>query len=64
MCVYIIVQVCVSTVYLLSGDISSLIEGQAATMWVFFLLCFVAILIMRVTHKEIKRPFKVSPETN
>ena len=44
----------------MAGDISSLIEGFSAAVWLFYLLSFTSILIMRFTHRDLKRPFKVS----
>ena len=52
-------QACMTSLYILVGDISSLIQGFSAAQWVFIFLTFISILIMRFTHKDDKRPFKV-----
>lgn len=49
-----------AALYISSGDISSLIESFNAALWVFLFLSFISVLIMRFTHKDDKRPFKVN----
>ena len=48
-----------TAIYISVGDIGSLIQGLSAAQWVFICLAFVSILIMRFTHKDDHRPFKV-----
>ena len=42
------------------GDISKLLDGYSAVAFVFYGLVFAGLLIMRVTHREAPRPFKVN----
>ena len=41
------------------GDISELIEAFSAAAFVFYMLVFISVLIMRVTHRDQPRLFKV-----
>ena len=52
-------QTAMTTMYILAGNIDSLIEGFSASVWLFYILSFISILIMRFTHKDHNRPFKV-----
>lgn len=45
---------------LMVGDISDLIEGCSASVFLFYLLVIIGLIIMRFTHKEEPRLFKVS----
>ena len=56
---YIYLQMVTTSIYIVSGDISTLIESFSASLWVFIFLSFLSILIMRFTHKDDRRPFKV-----
>jgi L-type amino acid transporter 9 len=55
----VILQACMTAIYISVGDIGSLIQGLSAAQWVFICLAFVSVLIMRFTHKDDHRPFKV-----
>ena len=44
---------------ILGGDIEFLLDGYSAVMWIFYGLTFAALLIMRITHSSVKRPYKV-----
>ena len=59
LCMYLCVQVVLTTVYILAGDISDLISSFNASIWTYYCLSFVSLLIMRVTHRHEPRPFKV-----
>ena len=41
------------------GDIEDLIDSFAAASFVFYLLSFLALIIMRITHPKEPRLFKV-----
>ena len=41
------------------GNIGELISAFSAAAFVFYLLVFIALIIMRVTHPNEPRPFKV-----
>ena len=59
LCMCLCVQVVLTTVYILAGDISDLISSFNASIWTYYCLSFVSLLIMRVTHRHEPRPFKV-----
>lgn len=42
------------------GDISKLIEGVSAAIFLIYLLVIIGLMIMRFTYKEEPRLFKVS----
>ena len=48
-----------ATIMISVGDISELIEAFSAAAFVFYMLVFIAVLIMRVTHRNQPRLFKV-----
>ena len=41
------------------SDIEQLINSFNAAAWIFYGLCFASLLIMRITHRRDKRPYKV-----
>ncbi len=41
------------------GDISELLNGLSAAAYLFYILSFSSLLIMRVTRRREPRPFKV-----
>lgn len=45
---------------ILPGDLGSLIEFFSFTAWIFYGLTATALIILRVTHKDLPRPYKVS----
>ena len=48
-----------ATIMISVGDISELIEAFSAAAFVFYMLVFISVLIMRVTHRDQPRLFKV-----
>ena len=48
-----------SGIYIVVWDVDSLIQGFNASGWVFYILVFSGLLVMRLTYREKKRPFKV-----
>ena len=56
---YCFIQCSVASLWVMIGNIESLINSFNATFWVFYGLVFVGILIMRVTHRNQPRPYKV-----
>ena len=42
------------------GNIGELIDSFAAASYTFYLLAFIALLILRITHPSVPRPFRVS----
>ena len=48
-----------ATIMICVGDIGELIGAFAAAAFVFYLLVFIALIIMRFTHPNEPRPFKV-----
>ena len=59
--IYIVlyVQAFMSAIMICIGDIGELIESFSAASFVFYLLSFIALLIMRLTHPKEPRAFKV-----
>ena len=53
-------QASLASVWVLIGNIDSLINSFNAAIWVFYGLVFAGLLIMRVTHRNQPRPFKVT----
>jgi len=53
-------QASLASVWVLIGNIDSLIKSFNAAIWVFYGLVFAGLLIMRVTHRHQPRPFKVT----
>jgi len=47
-------------VCLLCGDIVTLIEFASFLVWMFYGISMVALLVMRYTKRDVKRPFKVN----
>ena len=58
MMLFFILQASIASVYVCVGDVGVLIDGLSAVIWVFYLLIFCAVLILRVTHPELPRRFK------
>ena len=48
-----------SIVFILIGDVDELIDGVSTGVWLFYGIAIAGILIMRVTHKDDPRPYKV-----
>ena len=44
---------------ILVGTINQLIDAFNAASWVFYGLAIGGLLIMRITHEDVPRPFKV-----
>ena len=53
-------QALLASVWVLIGNIDSLIDSFNAAIWVFYGLVFAGFLIMRVTHRDQPRPYKVT----
>ena len=49
-----------SSIYVCVGDIGELIDSFSAASYTFYLLAFIAVLILRITHSSVPRPFGVS----
>jgi len=45
--------------FIISGDIMSLIEFSSFLIWIFCLLAMVALMVMRKTKEDVKRTYKV-----
>ena len=46
------------------SNLSQLVNSYSLAVWIFYGLVFVGLLIMRVTHRDVKRPYKVSAYVN
>ena len=55
----VLLQSVISAVYILMGNIDQLINAFSAALWLFYALGIFGIFIMRITHKDKHRPFKV-----
>ena len=49
----------ISAILVVTGNIDDLVDGASSATWVFYGLTIAALLIMRVTHKDEPRPYKV-----
>ena len=56
----VLLQAMMATIMIGVGDIGELIEAFSAAAFVFYMLVFIAVLIMRVTHRDKPRLFKVT----
>uniref|UniRef100_A0A2S2Q744 B(0,+)-type amino acid transporter 1 n=1 Tax=Sipha flava TaxID=143950 RepID=A0A2S2Q744_9HEMI len=56
----VVLQGLLTLVCLLSGDIISLIEFASFLSWLFYGISMVALLVLRYTKRDVKRPFKVN----
>jgi L-type amino acid transporter 9 len=46
-------------VFIVAGDITSLIDFVSFLIWIFYGLAMVALLVMRKTKQDAVRPYKV-----
>jgi L-type amino acid transporter 9 len=46
-------------VFVVAGDIATLIDFASFLMWTFYLLAMLALLVMRKTKQDAPRPYKV-----
>lgn len=46
-------------IFIVAGDIASLIDFASFLIWMFYGIAMVALLVMRKTKKEEKRSYKV-----
>jgi L-type amino acid transporter 9 len=46
-------------VFIVAGDIASLIDFASFLIWIFYGLAMVALLVMRRTKQDAVRPYKV-----
>jgi hypothetical protein len=45
--------------FIISGDITTLIDFASFLVWIFYGAAMVALILMRRTKKDVKRPYKV-----
>ena len=55
----VIVLAVISSVLVVIGNIDDLIGGVSSAVWLFYGLAIAGLLIMRVTHKDEPRPYRV-----
>jgi amino acid transporter len=48
-----------SFIFIIAGDITSLIDFASFLIWIFYGAAMVALMLMRRTKKDVKRPYKV-----
>jgi amino acid transporter len=53
------IQGVLTLVFVLAGDIASLIDFASFLIWMFYGLAMVALLVMRKTKKDVTRTYKV-----
>jgi L-type amino acid transporter 9 len=53
------IQGFLALLFILSGDIKSLIDFCSFVSWIFYGLAMVALMVMRRTKKHVKRTYKV-----
>ena len=44
---------------IIPSNLAQLVNSYSLAVWIFYGLVFVGLLIMRVTHKDVHRPYKV-----
>ncbi|KAB0401672.1 hypothetical protein E2I00_018012, partial [Balaenoptera physalus] len=49
----------IATIYIIPGDINSLVNYFSFAAWLFYGLTIFGLVVMRFTRKELKRPIKV-----
>lgn len=50
----------VAIIYIIPGDIDTLINYFSFAVWIFYGLTVFALIVMRFTRKEFRRPIRVS----
>ncbi|XP_021921609.1 b(0,+)-type amino acid transporter 1-like isoform X3 [Zootermopsis nevadensis] len=55
----VILQGFLSFLFIIAGDITTLIDFCSFLIWIFYALAMVALMIMRKTKKDVKRTYKV-----
>ena len=58
-CSFIIVQSFFIIIMIIPSNLTQLVNSYSLAVWIFYGLVFVGLLIMRVTHKDVPRPYKV-----
>ena len=48
-----------SVIFIMIGDIDELVDGVSAGVWLFYGITIAGLLVMRVTHKNETRPYRV-----
>ncbi|XP_004636882.2 b(0,+)-type amino acid transporter 1 [Octodon degus] len=49
----------IATIYIIPGDINSLVNYFSFATWLFYAMTVIALVVMRFTHKHRERPIKV-----
>uniref|UniRef100_A0A452HEC4 b(0,+)-type amino acid transporter 1 n=1 Tax=Gopherus agassizii TaxID=38772 RepID=A0A452HEC4_9SAUR len=49
----------IAIIYIIPGDINTLINYFSFAVWIFYALTVFALIVMRFTRKELKRPIKI-----
>ncbi|XP_003416376.1 B(0,+)-type amino acid transporter 1 [Loxodonta africana] len=49
----------IATIYIIPGDINSLVNSFSFAAWLFYGMTILGLIVMRFTRKELKRPIKV-----
>lgn len=55
----VVSQGLLSFIFIIAGDITSLIDFASFLIWIFYGVAMVALMLMRRTKKDVKRPYKV-----
>ena len=58
-CTISLFQTTLAVAAILSGDLAQLVDSYSTGGWLYYGLVFGGLLIMRVTHRKIKRAYKV-----
>ena len=53
-------QCFIAILFMFGGTLAQLINGIGVTEWIFYMLVFIALIILRFTKRHERRPFKVS----
>lgn len=57
--IYDMLKALLTLLFMVSGDIVSLIEFASFLIWTFYGLAFVALIVLRISQPETYRPYKV-----
>ena len=56
----LLIAAIIGLIYIIPNDFNTLLNGFTFTGWFFYCLVFTSVIILRFTHKDHPRPFKVT----
>ena len=59
-CIFVIlIQSIFIIIMIIPSNLTQLVNSYSLAVWIFYGLVFAGLIIMRVTHRDVKRPYKV-----